>query len=205
MNRVIGLAMLCVVGFSARGRADSAKPMVPQFVSIPNGDFEGGTLAPWEGFGPRALLTADDCFAGNQCLRLGLNGNDAPDIASGVHHGRVGEPGMSVRFSAEMVVDQELVGDTIVELELENVRGSDADDVRRTAVAIAPTRPGVWRHFSVCASAPSDLATFMRPVIVIRSPSGKGTGAVRVDNVLVETVARSCNDFDGFDVDGGCF
>gem|GEM_PF-3752039 len=57
----------------------------------------------------------------------------------------------------------------------------------------------------MCLAPACGLHTFMRPVVVIRSPTGKGTGSIRVDNVTLEPSFNPCDDFAGVGRSSGCW
>jgi len=200
MRRAIGMILvgLCA-GFTTTGHADSVPVSSP--VTVPNGDFEATDAAPWITYGPTAAVTADDCFDGNQCFRLGLDGMGAPDAEAGIYQD-VTVPGSgSVLVSARLAVDAALGGDTLVELKLESLVGEYATD----AAFSAPAPVGTWMKRSVCLSLPPEQGLVARPVVVIRSPSGNGSGAVRIDGLTLESyLTDDCSVGSSGSDSGGC-
>lgn len=186
MHRVLGLALVTLVTATSLSRAESV-PLPTLTVTIPNGGFEGTEAAPWQIYGPTAIVTAADCLEGTQCLRLGIDGGSAELEQAGVYQDvTVQAVGGAARLSAGLVVDAALAGDTAVELKLEagtvEVYGLDASFT-------APASVGTWQTRSFCVDLPSSAdgqPITVRPVVTVTSETGSGTGAVRIDDFQLE-------------------
>ena len=173
---------------------------VPEVVSVevPNAGFEAAELAPWEAYGDVVEVINDDCAAGNACLRLGIAAG-APNNEAGIYQDVAVVSPRSLRVSAGIAVDEALTGDTIVELKLE-LPGSE--DYVWTEVHSGATPVGAWDKPVLCIDVTGDQA-LARPVVLVRSPTGTGTGVVRVDAIELMASISPCN-AGASDDDGGC-
>lgn len=157
-------------------------------IEVPNGSFDAADVDPWMTYGDVVELVAGDCAQGTGCLRLGITGGAANNEA-GIYQDVVVANPRSLRLSAGVAVDEALTGDTIVELKLEL---PDTSEVYGSVVVHSGATPvGEWGKPSLCLDVPGEQG-HARPVVVVRSPTGTGTGVVRVDGFELFASLRPC-------------
>ena len=169
-------------------------------VEVPNGGFEAADTEPWETYGDVVEVTGDGCSEGTRCLRLGIAAGAANNEA-GVYQDVVIASPRSVRLSTMLAVDEALSGDTIVELKIELPEGDGHYAFALIHNGATPAGSSERRDLCVDVVGAQGVA---RPVVTVRSPTGTGTGVVRVDGFTLTTSLSSCSAAKDDDGDGGC-
>lgn len=160
-------------------------------VALVNPGFEDADLGPWATSGAVHEVTRDAPHAGFRALRLGLAGTGTtPESAAAYQDVALtgsGPAATNVRISAAIVVDADLADDATASVTIEIYKTINATKVAvgtSTAFA-APEAIGGWASFEACATAPAGFEVFVRPSVTLTSASGKGTGAIRIDDVTL--------------------
>ena len=179
-------------------------------VTLTNPGFEDVDLGPWATYGAVHAVTRDAPRTGDRALRLGLAGTGTVLEEAGAYQdvtlaGSVATA-RSLRVSAAVVVDAALAGDATVSVELEiykKINGSIVAQEATTAYEAA-AEVGDWTTFEACATAPAGFEVFVRPMVTLTSASGKGTGAIRMDDVVLVTGDEAVCAAPVAPDDGGC-
>ena len=162
-------------------------------IALTNPGFEDIDLGPWATYGAVHEVTRDAPRTGDRALRLGLAGAGTELEEAGAYQDVAlagsGATATNLRVSAAVVVDAALAGDATVSVKLEIYRKLNGAIVAQEATTAydAPSEIGDWATFEACATAPAGFEVFVRPVVTLTSASGKGTGAIRIDDVALET------------------
>jgi hypothetical protein len=160
-------------------------------IALTNPGFEDVDLGPWATSGAIHAVTRDAPRTGDRALRLGLAGTGTAREEAGAYQdvtltGSVATE-RNLRVTAAVAVDAALTGDATVAVKLEIYKKTNGSIVAEEATAAfdAPAEPGDWAMFEACATAPAGFEVFVRPVVTLTSASGKGTGAIRLDDVAL--------------------
>jgi hypothetical protein len=179
-------------------------------VALTNPGFEDADLGPWATYGALHEVTRDAPHQGARALRLGLSGTGTAAEEAGAYQDVAledsGATATNVRVMAAVVVDTALAGDATASVVLEvykKINGTLIAEGSTTAFA-TPAEVGDWATFEACAIAPAGYEVFVRPSVTLSSASGKGTGAVRLDDVALTAGDDAVCAAPAVAEDGGC-
>lgn len=179
-------------------------------IALTNPGFEDIDLGPWATYGAVHEVTRDAPRTGDRALRLGLAGAGTELEEAGAYQDVAlagsGATATNLRVSAAVVVDAALAGDATVSVKLEIYKKINGAIVAQEATTAfdAPSEVGGWATFEACATAPVGFEVFGRPVVTLTSASGKGTGAIRIDDVALVTGDEAVCAAPVATDDGGC-
>ncbi|MCC6623048.1 MAG: hypothetical protein IT385_17450 [Deltaproteobacteria bacterium] len=187
---------------AAQARADAVPPPGAEVV---NGGFEDATTAPWQIYGPVRELTTEGAASGDKALRLGITG-DGTNREAGAYQDVLGSGAGPARVTAAIAVDEDLSDDALVELKLEVFERASGTQIAAAyaSVIAGPRDAGAYRTYRACVDLDRIDTVMLRPVVLVRSAGGAGSGAIRVDDITIDLGASATCPTTGGSSDDGC-